>query len=183
MGGNRSVPGACCTEAAPAPQTSLSFSLIHSLSLPLLFCLSLLQYRLMLTLSTVCEYAPLCPLKLSHNEARGCWGGGAGRGGDKWKDVRYSGRGGWNGREADKLAKEQELWGENKRFPECPRSAFTAWRWAKIVAIVLAQKSLKVPESYLLFLFRMWHLGQGLHCSTCDIHILCVWRWLCNFKR
>lgn len=79
----------------------------------------------------------MCTQKLSHNEAKGCQEKGGGRGGYKWKDVRYYGRGGGKAREADELDKEQKQRdGENKRFSACPRSAATARRQAKAVATV-----------------------------------------------
>lgn len=42
---------------------------------------------------TVGEHAPLCTLKLSHNEAKGCEEKGVEPGGYKWKDVRHYRRG------------------------------------------------------------------------------------------
>lgn len=100
---------------------------------------------------------------------------------ERWEIFRKrrmkGNRGGWVGKRAAVLG------GGNKRFAACPRSGAKAWRQAKSVDIVLAQtKSLKVTESYLLFPSSLGHMGQGLHCITCDIHILREWRWLCQFK-
>lgn len=67
MGGNRSVPGACCTEEAPVPQTSRSCSFTHSHFLLLFLSLSLSVTMPFdaLRSAAVCEHAPPCALKLS----------------------------------------------------------------------------------------------------------------------
>lgn len=118
---------------------------------------------------------------LSHNEAKGGQEKGEERGGHNWMDVRLwkkwvKGETGWSGvRKRTIVACD----GGNKRFfcmsEICRNSLRTSRDCGHCVSADLAFKGQRILFTF--FPFTIWHVGQGLHCFTCDIHVLRECKW------
>lgn len=177
MGGNGSVPGACCTEQPQFSLFSCSFTHSNLASLSLSIMMLFDTYTLLEFVSMprcACWSFPIMRPKVVGRRERSVMG----INGKMWDIMEEVGE-----READKSDKEQKQRdGENKRFSPSPRSAATAWRRTKAGATELAQTwSSKVTESYLLFFHSrcdMW----GKVCTSSPVTSMC-WGNERGFKR